>query len=122
MLFVLDIFVECLRELIGAGSALKAATDAGKTLDGIVYVHADQKSGNALGIAGTSAVEGHLLDDLVFNVDFDCSGANALGAISDVFHDNICSFLLMRREHGINSDCRILRSCNGKIDQKCRKH
>ena len=78
MLFVLDIFVECLRELIGAGSALKAATDAGKTLDGIVYVHAGQKSGNALGIAGTSAVIFRRDQFVTLHLEFDVRGAGAL--------------------------------------------
>ena len=86
MLLFCEICLESLRQLIGAGGALKAATNALQALDGVCDLHALDQGGNALGIAGATAVVLNALNDIAFNVDLDHSGANTLGLIVDVFH------------------------------------
>lgn len=86
MLFLVNIFTQCSGKLIGTGRALEAATDSRETLDRLLDVHADQQCRNALCVACASAVKAYALNDIVFNVDFNRAGANALRAINNVFH------------------------------------
>ena len=117
MLLLCQICLESLRELIGAGGAFKAATNARKTLDGFLYLHASDQRGNALGVARASAVILHVLDDAVFDIDIDHSGANTSGLIGQMFHTYLCPFLNFL-EMGIYSDGIVVGSFHGKINQE----
>ena len=87
MLFLIEIFSKSQSELIGAGGAFKAATNAAKTLDGILYLHSLDECGNALGVAGAATVVCHLLDDTVLHGNVNTAGANAPSGISEAIHD-----------------------------------
>ena len=86
MLFLCDIFAKRAGELVGAGGRFESATNSGQALDRILDRHADEQCGNALRVACASAVEGYFLNDVVFDVDFDSTGANTLRAVNNVFH------------------------------------
>ena len=116
MLLLCQICLEGLRELIGAGGTFKAATNARKTLNGFLNPHASDQRGNSLRVARASAVILYALDDAVFDINIDHSGADTSGLIGQMFHIYLCPFLNFLKM-GINSDGIVVGSFHGKIDQ-----
>ena len=72
-------------QLVGAGSAFEAATDAFQLGDDILCLHAFHEGGHALRVAIAAAVELHVLQDAVLNFKLDGLAARALGSVG-VFH------------------------------------
>ena len=69
-LFILFLIsYKSLRQLIGAGGGLEAATDALKTGYRFVYAHSNQKLCNALCVSGASAGKLYVGDDAVLYVN-----------------------------------------------------
>ena len=75
-------------QLVGAGGGLESATDAAKTLNGLLGGHSLDQSGNALGVAGTSAEKLDRGDHVSLQLDVDLSGADSLGIVYDFFHND----------------------------------
>ena len=86
MLVFFDVCRESLCELVGAGSALHAATNARKTLDSLGYGVASYERGNALGVAVATANKANLSNNAILNCNFNSAGADSLCCVSKTIH------------------------------------
>ena len=78
--------LECLCQLVGAGSGFEAAANALHTVNGILHLHAAQQMGDSLQVAVAAAGDAAVLDGVPFHIDLHIVGADALGAVLDGGH------------------------------------
>ena len=84
-LFLCQGLFDSLGQLVGAGSAFEAATDAFQLGDDIIRLHAVHQGGHALRVAVAATVELHVLQDAVLDFKLYRLAACALGPVG-VFH------------------------------------
>ena len=81
-LFLRQSLLDGLGQLVGAGGAFEAATDAFQFGDDILGLHAINQSGDALRVAVAAAVELYVLQNAVLDFKLNGLAACALGSVS----------------------------------------
>ena len=81
-LFLRQRLLDGLGQLVGAGGAFEAATDAFQLGDDILGLHAIHQGGHALGVAITAAIELYVLQNAVLDFKLNGLAAGALGSVS----------------------------------------